>query len=253
MVSKRKFKLILIAVHERFLFLIKGDYKNPLSFNEKLKNYMLLENMSDDRISELNSVFENESLTARRINPSGNDDARYFLFIEDLKKKSVLNELKNNLTKSINDMSSIKLELGFVMMNETVPTANGLGSGGGWHRDSAYGQLKVMVYLNDVTEKNGAFQIINDSRVFCLTNKYDSLLNKTSILRVDGDTALEYDANTITGQAGTTLAFNPENIHRGSPCKEGSRRAATFYFFPKSRVNEMVREFKLDIDNMKRN
>ena len=41
-----------------------------------------------------------------------------------------------------------------------------LGSGGNWHRDSVNPSLKSMVYLVDVDQKNGAFEIITNQTRF---------------------------------------------------------------------------------------
>jgi hypothetical protein len=253
MISRTRIQLILTALHERLLFLLKGDYQNILLAKRRLKNYCFMDNTTEDAVSTLNTIFEKKCSLGQGINPTGNDDRRVFLFQEDFVEYEELVNLKATFSKSFQFMSALKLELGFIMINETIATEDGNGSGGGWHRDSAYGQLKVMIYLNDVVKSNGAFQIVKDSRVFSSKLKYDSYINKSSPLRLYNNVVLEREAFTITGQSGTTIAFNPENIHRGSPCLNGQRRAATFYFFPRSRLQKMISEFRIDIDRLKIN
>ena len=44
-----------------------------------------------------------------------------------------------------------------------ITTGHEYGSGGSWHRDSYLRQFKSLIYLNDVTDENGPFQVLTDS------------------------------------------------------------------------------------------
>lgn len=122
------------------------------------------------------------------------------------------------------------------------------GSGGGWHRDSGFRQIKAMLYLSDVAETNGPFQLLANSNKpiqmvkdnFLVNQKYgevrwteklvDFLLNKTSKSRL----------KTFTAKAGTLLIFDSSAIHRGAPILEGARYALTNYYFKEMIINASI-------------
>lgn len=126
-----------------------------------------------------------------------------------------------------------------------------LGSGGGWHRDSLYRQVKAILYLNDVNEKNGAYQIIKNS------HKLRSRLQDIGIGGIDStqvrfsdqqvEKIIQNDPSrliTVKGKAGTLILKDCSAIHRGSPLKEGIRYALTNYFLFKSELNaQLIKHF----------
>lgn len=114
-----------------------------------------------------------------------------------------------------------------------------LGSGEGWHRDSFFNQFKSIVYLTDVTDRNGPFEYIRQShltrRKFADHAKFDIPLKSARI--ADGTVgsliAAEPERHRVfTASMGTLLLVDTTGIHRGMPLKEGERFALTNYYFP---------------------
>ncbi len=131
-------------------------------------------------------------------------------------------------------------------------TENNQGSGEGWHRDSHRPQFKSILYLTDVTEQNGPFQIVAGSH-----RTVDMLLDTASEGFARRTTRLD-DAHvasiverryprgidTITGPAGTLILVDTSAIHRGKPIEQGQRYALTNYYYADVPLPEaMVRHF----------
>jgi len=154
--------------------------------------------------------------------------------------KSIFNFYSNkNIISVAENYLSSKIENLMTMANKVIFKNNNLGSGGGWHRDSLDGQFKCILYLVDVNENNGPFQMINNSHK--LKNIFfDSLFTKQNIFntRIKNDIVdkLINENNgkviSFTGLAGTLLLVDTSSIHRGKPLKEGTRYALTNYFYP---------------------
>ena len=122
---------------------------------------------------------------------------------------------------------------------------NNLGSGGGWHRDTAIEskQFKAIVYLQDVDRFMGPFQYITG------THRQSSLL--TNIIntglgyahnRITEDEVNKilniksYSLKNYTAKAGTVILANTFGIHRGMPILKGNRYALTNYYYSKSTI-----------------
>lgn len=111
------------------------------------------------------------------------------------------------------------------------------GSGGRWHRDGFVPQLKTLMYLTDVTEDNGPFQVIADShawgehferdhRRYRLRFRENRVGSKADALK-----AREPDrVISVLGPAGTMVVFDTSAIHTGAPLKTGERIALTNYY-----------------------
>jgi len=121
------------------------------------------------------------------------------------------------------------------------------GSGGPWHRDSYFRQFKSLIYLNDVDENNGPFQLIHqshmtkeeDRKTANLEHMQSSFLQDTvdKIIKVNPDRL-----KSLTGKAGTLVLVDTSIIHRGIPLKKGVRYALTNYFFERSQINSHLIE-----------
>ncbi len=129
------------------------------------------------------------------------------------------------------------------------------GSGDGWHRDwSVREQIKAIVYLSDVTEKNGPFEyiegshhpltIIND----LVQNSFSFNQNRFTHTEIE---ALLARGNRTTkrilfpGKAGTLILVNTRGLHRGSPIQEGVRYALTNYVWSRMPIPKHVAELAL--------
>jgi len=126
--------------------------------------------------------------------------------------------------------------------------ADNAGSGGGWHRDSNFRQIKAMVYLSNTTDKNGPFQLISKSHKLFQSMRDNAVANQKygevrwtqklidRVLNVTGNTRLK----TLTGSEGTLVIFDSSAIHRGAPIMEGTRYALTNYYYPERSISPSV-------------
>ncbi len=114
------------------------------------------------------------------------------------------------------------------------------GSGAGWHRDSFTQQFKSILYLTDVTEKNGPFQYIKGShlrsnirKVLRMRNLKHEQKRLTRYTNEDIDLILEEldsTVTTLTGKKGSILFADTRGIHQGSPILECERFSLTTYY-----------------------
>lgn len=172
------------------------------------------------------------------------------IFGSEYISENIMQFAKHEILKKLaNEYNTIITEIGFTMSNviEYSEYSNQLGSGGGWHRDSINRQFKAILYLNDVTEENGAYQIIEGS------HKLGRILDdiKTGNLsfhntRYDDsqiDRLIRKNPNrlkTLVGKAGTLILKDCSAIHRGSPLYVGKRYALTNYYFYASQINSRL-------------
>lgn len=154
-------------------------------------------------------------------------------------KNMVINKI--NFTKKIGQQYSRRnIDLYMMMANRITFKQSNLGSGQGWHKDSYSTQFKSILYLNDVDENNGPFQIIKNSTsnifmlklFYNLKKKFPS--TRFSELEIKKITK-NYQISEITGKAGTLILVDTSYLHRGKPLskKNACRYALTNYFFPK--------------------
>lgn len=135
----------------------------------------------------------------------------------------------------------------FTLGARLIAKENNQGSGGGWHRDSEYEkQFKSIIYLTDVTEDNGPFQIIEKSNTL---RNVISLSGYNKSKRYSNENVESYlkssnlKLKTLTGEAGDLILVDTRSIHRGMPIKSGERYALTNYFSTKNRVGEFENYF----------
>lgn len=116
-----------------------------------------------------------------------------------------------------------------------------INSGGSWHRDpgTQYGtKVKTIIYLSDVSKKNGPFTIIPNSRVSDVgvghTREDCAYFHKGLRIYDDfvEDLRIQYSKIPVevTGSAGTMIVVDVGNIHRGKPIQKGTRYSLTNYF-----------------------
>jgi len=115
----------------------------------------------------------------------------------------------------------------FPMVNWLDGNVASDGSGEGWHRDSWFGQRKLLVYLTDCKEENGPFQYVKNSNslisklIYALSGYSDRINSepKSNMIK------------TFIEDKGTAISFDATGAHRGKPPKSGERIAITFYYF----------------------
>lgn len=165
------------------------------------------------------------------------------------------------------------LELGECVNKEPVFCAFTLGgwlqhgkggsSGNGWHRDAFFSQYKAMLYLTDVNDENGPFEIIPKSHrianvLTCVRKANIGFMQDRftddEVLRLI--CVLDEKPVKLAAKAGTVVLFNSSTIHRGSPIVDGERLALTNYYFPYSRDRrELLNKFSpvLTAGNLQQN
>ncbi|WP_251360149.1 phytanoyl-CoA dioxygenase family protein [Kangiella sp. TOML190] len=126
-----------------------------------------------------------------------------------------------------------KLKSYFIMAGKLSYVKGNLGSGGGWHRDSAFkDQYKVIIYLSNVEVCNGPFQYIKGSHRFIqklgLLVKSKLPLSRTRFSEPELESSLDKTA-TLCANKGSAIFVNTKGIHRGKPISEGFRYALTLY------------------------
>ena len=94
-----------------------------------------------------------------------------------------------------------------------------------------------MIYLNDVDEKNGAFQYLEKSHHLFNIIKINNHLKKISSDKwfdnreiEESSKKLNLKINTLSANAGDMILFDATGIHRGMPLKSGERFALTNYY-----------------------
>ncbi|WP_462252224.1 phytanoyl-CoA dioxygenase family protein [Ekhidna sp.] len=131
---------------------------------------------------------------------------------------------------------------------------NNLGSGGGWHRDSAFSnQFKAIVYLTDVSEKNGVYEYIPKSHStsnvlralnVCLKNSESNPSDINRRFNENEVIDLGIAPRIFEAKRGTVILTDTHGIHRGRPIVAGTRYALTNYYVGSHRVAEFDQAFQ---------
>lgn len=116
-----------------------------------------------------------------------------------------------------------------------------LGSGGGWHRDSAHrSQVKIIVYLSDVDDHNGPFEYLPGTHWSWHKLKTDGFGSSKLRFTEKDVRGMDIQPITLTGRAGSGLVVDTKGIHRGRPIASGNRYALTFYFFDNGEISPNI-------------
>lgn len=162
-------------------------------------------------------------------------DRRIFEF--EIGNESIIGCLKiDQRIKDIQIYSGRKVRAWLLMANKISEAKNNRGSGGGWHKDSAFShQVKNIWYLSEVKENNGPFQYIKKTNRI---KKYlDYELNTTRFEKIEGK------VETVMGGEGDLLVCDTLCVHRGKPVENGDRYAITLYTFnSKTAKQKMLNE-----------
>lgn len=185
------------------------------------------------------------NLVRDALSPIANTDAKFMVTkgerrvfgVENRTDKLIhiyqkLDSLSDNI---ISPLTYLKERHHTYMYNEV--NENNLGSGGGWHRDSAFTpNFKIIVYLSDTGMNNGPFQYITGSHKKEFYKKLKTKMgfsvaktrfNDEEINRLKS----EFKIKEITGKKGAALIAITNGLHRGKPVEDGVRLALTRYNF----------------------
>ena len=140
-----------------------------------------------------------------------------------------------------------KIKNQMVMANRVNFSSKNKGSGSGWHKDAYRRQFKSLLYLHKVNKSNGPFQLIKGSNKFFNSFRVATKLQKTyRDTRFTNEEVLsiskENDIETLEGDVGTLILFDPTLIHRGAPLESFKRYALTNYY-------ESLRNFDTSINH----
>ena len=111
------------------------------------------------------------------------------------------------------------------------------GSGGGWHRDSAFShQFKAIIYLTDTDANSGPFQYLRGSHTSISKIKFfgfGETQSKTRYSDSEMVDLLKY-CEEFNAPKGTAIFADTRGVHRGKPIFLGRRYALTYYLWTKS-------------------
>ena len=258
-------KLFYYVFFKRYFYLLRKKFINK-NFNSKINisyNKYLLELKNNGYIVIKNFISQSEcQLIIQNIENFFTQKKELTWHDENCSDQRIHGA--ENISKNINDFFNNKLpiEIGnhyyngelknlMTMANKTKFVENNKGSGQGWHRDGLNFQYKSILYLVDVNENNGPFQLIEKSHqvinIFksCFRynlNPFDTRIENSIAEKIIGD--FDNSLKTITGKAGDLILVDTSLLHRGSPLKTGSRYALTNYYYPKTIINNYITNFK---------
>jgi ectoine hydroxylase-related dioxygenase (phytanoyl-CoA dioxygenase family) len=253
------FNITIFIFARRFIFIIKNFVKKKTyektdevknhSYLIKKKGYSIIENFLDKKECEsIIDAIESFYSTNKEMAWSDQFDSEYRLHGAEKINQKIHNFHSNNLLVNIGSFcANTSLSNLMTMANKVKYNQNNLGSGGGWHRDDFNFQFKAILYLSDVTEENGAFQLIENS------NKFFDIIKDTVSAKLDVKSSRINNAKialldrkrlkTIIGKAGTLILVDTSLIHRGKPLVNGKRYAITNYYYPNYQIDSMKKHF----------
>ena len=216
----------------------------------KKKGYVVIPDFFDKNqcelcVNDMDLMFQNNK---ELIHQSDYSDSRIFgaEYLSENINSFATHSLLNNLANAYN---AVPTDCGFTLAGKISVSGHEYGSGGPWHRDSYFRQFKSLLYLTDVDENHGPFQIISESHDKEHISSDSKIANLESMqCTFDQNTVkqiLEKEPerlHSLTGKAGTVVLVDTSCIHRGVPLKEGTRYALTNYFFEKKKINNHLVE-----------
>jgi len=222
-----------------------------------LKNYYDI-NFCKAAIKEIEAGIEkfNEKVTVTKSENTGGDFRLYGIDKIYDKAKEFFSE--TFFLDVINQVSKKKQKPYFILGGKLEYMKNSIkNSGGGWHRDQDKDQFKVMLYLNNVSSKNGPFLFVKNSKATD-AKRIKQEQNETLLIKIKkivkgykltnprySDTSLDnylkenkLSPIEVVGEAGDVIIFNSSYMHRGKNISDSVRYSLTNYIFLNSLKQE---------------
>ena len=171
-----------------------------------------------------------EELNERNIFSEKNDDDIRIFGFERVLKKDIAELFFNIDNQSSKRFFKKKPITQTIMVNKTFKPSKkkGLGSGGGWHRDSyVKKQMKTIFYLTSVNIDNGPFTYLHPK--IKIINRFYPIKVRLSE-NIENDLKIFSNKTSITSETpGLGFSIITNYIHRGIPVKKDVRYALTVY------------------------
>jgi Phytanoyl-CoA dioxygenase (PhyH) len=139
---------------------------------------------------------------------------------------------------------------GFTLAARLAYTDGKRGSGPGWHRDNWFQQFKAIIYLTEVTEDSGPFELILRSHRAAPRaadmRRYGFRFKQGVFSEAEIDALVRHEPDrlfTAMGAAGTLILVDTSTAHRGAPIREAVRYALTNYYYPPRELDYLYRYF----------
>ena len=251
-----KFKKYRYNNSRKNFYISKEELENKDDYilrNLKKKGYVVIKNyLSKQKCDEIKDLIDNFINNRPDLIWTDKDKSDFRINGAENISDAIASLELNNFTRMIGSKYlSQDLILFMIMANKTIFKANNEGSGGGWHKDSNADQFKSILYLNDVGESNGPFELLEKSNTDLLSlQMFIKLKKRFSNTRFSSNeigqisNEQKKDIIKIKADAGTLIMVNTSMIHRGSPLKKGVRYAITNYFYSKNKFSNYEDHFE---------
>ena len=254
---------IIISAEYREFFTKRENFKS-LFINHHSDTAWIIENLNKEGFCIIENFWSEEDCI-KGINNIDSIIKKYPEYVQTQNKSDSRIYGAENISSNINNFAKDKLlisvaeqfnrketALGFTVAAKMPATYKNKGSGEGWHRDGFYRQFKTLLYLSDVGNDNGPFQLIHHSQ------KYKSLIQdmQSADLKYMQYRLTEKEIGkilfnepkrkkTFLGNRGTLILVDTSTLHRGAPIKKGIRYALTNYYYTHNQIDEkLYKKFK---------
>ena len=231
-----------------FTSILKSINKGQMSQNLKKNGWHLIEQNVDDNF--ISSTIKDIDVLSKKegveINHNGTE---HRIWKSNLKSKYIEQffNFSNTVISSIVESEKIAYDI-LAVRNLRLKNFNDEKSTKlRWHLDSFNNQLKVFLFLSDVDEKSGPFEVIpkTHKKLFKVFNMFPAGYFKiTDFLKKGGSrsyAALDdniikniinkgYPVKSFLVKKGTLAVVDTSCIHRAKPLEIGSRYALTSYY-----------------------
>ena len=207
-----------------------NDEEKNILLEIKKNGYVVIPDFFDKSqcescVNDMNFMFENNK---EFIHQTDYSDAR--IFGAEYLSENINSFATHNLLKNLaNAYNAVPTDCGFTLAGKISASGHEYGSGGPWHRDSYFRQFKSLLYLTDVDENHGPFQVISESHDQKRVSSDSKIANLESMQCQFNQSTVEQILNneperlhSLTGKAGTVVLVDTSCIHRGFPLKETS-------------------------------